>query len=741
MSSVDAPNWAVYRACIVWDVPSLRNLERDDAQRFLDAMRLHPSRGAAEEGLPARMSPVRRAAEGLTAELCGQTDEARAHYRIVAKYPGIRGLLGSCLLAWMNEATPADFSRTVRRLSTITGPGSRDLTARVHCKLAEWAMDHGWADLAVKHYDAAVQLSEGALRRALQGIGDWFGREQVLYFETAGENGTIGYPWIQDRLHYAALDSLENRLKASIKSPWTRTWTFGGAGIVEGLDITAAELQASWAGALWLMPEIRRAHAAMVLERSQQPSDVARAIGLWVRGGGGAVRQLVEVHEGHLSEESVSELVETQLGRGASVYRRGAWLEICQTLWDELPDTLVQDILGRYRPPEEDITLYSEAAKELELFAFLLCREPEELSRVESYSPPHRALVARLLPRPLLPDLEPKAMESLLSAALEPGVKLDDSWESTGWLNLAPMWSRLPRSDREAWRHRLLQLLPPASIPEVAAARLGLLHESDIENSIASYSQTVWEEAEKARRGHFTGWSTSPMINLARLLLGLGRPVADAIDALVSVAVSRYTSSEQRYLALTALRALAEDGLVTAEQAAATFENVSVNAVRTDDRAGDQRLEDMARTALKSRVAFTSRINGVLLAGGRDRDARVREVAIGSVAWLSLRGVEPTAARDAALLGALYDPNPCVQATAVPAIWQGHFVDNNLQAVSLHRLVEAWPESHRRVRIVVAGQLRARRRHRQIRQQLITLAASDRSWQVRHAANGKREIG
>lgn len=67
---------SVYRACITWNVPALRNTGREDVELFKRAIELHPLAFGDKEPLPKRMTPLRRAAEGLKAELTGEVAAA-----------------------------------------------------------------------------------------------------------------------------------------------------------------------------------------------------------------------------------------------------------------------------------------------------------------------------------------------------------------------------------------------------------------------------------------------------------------------------------------------------------------------------------------------------------------------------------------------------------------------------------------------------------------------------------------
>ena len=218
-----AVNDALYRACITWNLPALRNTGLADADRFKNTIQLLPSAFSdTTEFAPKRMTPLRRAAEGLKAELTGKSAIARKHYEVVAKKKGLPGVLGVLLIAWMSDATENDFARVERKLATLTGPGTRDVIARSHCKLATWAYDHGWRDRSAHHFEEARRQAGIDLRIALDGIGHWFGRDRMININRFPTDMTT-FPWIAELVDGAARNFVEKNLRESIKSPYTRS--------------------------------------------------------------------------------------------------------------------------------------------------------------------------------------------------------------------------------------------------------------------------------------------------------------------------------------------------------------------------------------------------------------------------------------------------------------------------------------------------------------------------------------
>lgn len=726
----------IYQACITWNIPALRGTDRDDVDHFKRTIQLLPS-GFNEtyNSIPKRLTPLRRAAEGLKAELTGDPGAARDHYEIVAKRTGLPGVLGTLLIAWMSEATEKDFARVERKLASLTGPGVRDVVARCHCKLATWSFDHGWVDRSHHHYEEARRHAGKSLGMALDGIGHWFGHDRTIYFEHTYDD-MITFPWIDEWVDQAARTSVEKEFRNSYKSPWTRTWSLGMT-TVEGTDIQSAGMQASWAGALWMVPQINRQHAALIMAKSNEPDDVARAIALWAKGGGQDIDQLVSAKEGSLTQTTIDNLLISQLHEGRSVRDRDSWLDICHALWAELPDRLVESFVRGYQGPAPDMWLHSgRGVKELRLFGKLLARSPLAVERAYSFNDWEAGLLARTLIPQLLDGLPPRLRARLLEAGLSNVVLANDDWANTGWASLVTCWTLLDAEVQATLQSSLLDALPDSDIPSAAIIAPHLVPSHRTEARLQTSLHLLSEELKDSVGGRWTGWVTHPAIDVARLALAQGSVSDSAVKRLLSVAIASTTNSEQRRSCLSALQALAEEGLVNRAQVQEAFTPVAISSVMSDDAAVDQRLDDVSRLALTVQFGYEqATAEGPLLAASRDPDTQVRRLAVSAVCRLSLEG-QTSPSFDATLLGALYDPHPRVQAEAVPALWRGKFESHALLEVARARVVEIFPTAHWELRASIAHESALGDGVDPYIQILKHLASQDRSWIVRRAASG-----
>ncbi|MFI2489939.1 hypothetical protein ACH47X_23705 [Promicromonospora kroppenstedtii] len=667
---------------------------------------------------------------GLRAELSGDLEFAKKQYSIVARHSGIRGLFGLLLLAWMSDARRRDFEHVELRLAELSGLGSRDLVARCHCKLASWAGDQGWPDLAAHHFERARAAAGVELRAQLDEIGGWFGANQIIHFGRS-RGDMIQFPWISRHADQAARRSVEERFKLSFRSPWIRTWTFGSPS-PEGSEIQSAELQASWAGALWLLPGIQREHAALLLARSREPDDVVRGIAQWVRGGGTTPGLLIDSLEGHLSSEAVSELLISRLHQGRSVMRTELWWDACLALWSELPPPVVQSLVDLFEPPSEDLSPHSDLAQSLTLFGYLIPQSEQAMQRALQLTDHELGILLR--------SMQPGLIDRLNSTILERGLKgalsdTDGPWHEIGWSALTRAWTRLPAEVAERMQSEMAAQLPHHELPRAANLAPELFTIDMLEHALVASVARVDQFVRDATRGVFKGGPRDPATDVQWLVGALGVSSPEATDALVRQASSAVTGPMQRQASLTALTALARAELVDriAVEPALTPVDSVVSGLMGDDEGTDDRYEELQRHALQLALGYDEHLDGALLAASRDPSARIRALAVSLVSWLTTGIASSSGALDATLLGALYDPHPRVQALAVPSLWRGQFTSEVVRTTAQNRVVEMWPTAHIDFRVSVAHEASI---SADANDQLKTLGAwskSDRSALVRWA--------
>lgn len=739
MKRVERRDDWVYAASIAWNVPELRASDRQDVRDFISVIRLAPTAFTDPGSIraSARMSPILRAAEGLKAELLGDASVAQEHYMRLSRHPGLPGLLGLLLIAWMRDAEEVHFDRAEHRLRILSGATSSDTIARAYCKLATWSSDRGWNERATRYFSAAQTYADDELAAQLAEVAHWFGGHRVLRFDR--ERGPMTtFPWIEVCVDRSAREAVETGFIESFKSPWKRSWTIGSRS-VEGRDIQSAEMQASWAGAMWLLPEIQRQRAARLLAASRDPVDVGRGIGLWVRGGGKATNELADAFEGHLTAESISSLLIDTLHEGRSAPDRNAWMSLCHALWSEMPETVVAGLVSDYEGPDDGIDLYGSDASELLLFAKLLSRSELASSKARTFGPSQLALLARAVPTWLVGYIDPELRATALASALTVPQEQQGEWASAGWPTLARMWTLLPPGIQAELHAAFTRGVPEVDIPVVAELAPSLLAEATLWDVLEDRTAALRKDVSDARRGVITGRVHDPAVDLARLVRLLGRADSNATTALVEMASAGYAAPSQRQAALTSLLSLAREELLSSSEAVESFDRVPAVALMTDDVGVDQRYEDLIRVLIQLSVKYDSKLDGHLLAGTRDTNARVRDAAVSSVTWLSLRGSK-SHALDAALLGALYDPNERVIASAIPAVASGAFANSTLRGAAEARMLELWPSAGLQLRVAIASGVTKVGARSDIQSGLRAMAELDRSSVVRAVAHGDSSL-
>lgn len=707
MSTATRPDDDLYRACITWDVPTIRRYaERDDAMAFLRTVQLMPSAfvSSDETGLrEKRPSPLMKATIGLRAELTGDVDAATTAYRAIARLPGLRGLLGLLLLAWTSSAEPSDFAKVEQRLARITGRGSRDLHARCHAKLALWAEDHGWRELAVRHYDAAVAHAGQELLGRLESVGNFYGRDQVLRFGSASGPMTR-YDWITDLVSDAARKNLDGQFKQSMRNPRTRTWTIGG-GVAEGHEMQSAAFQTSWAGALWLSPQVQRRHAQLILLNSRETADVTRALALFARGGGSDVLSVVNALEGNLSASAVEELLVEQLHEGRSVMRQSIWWELCMGLWHELPSRLVATLVRDLDPSISAPDPSDASAEQLRLFGHLLLLDNKASDKAFALPRPQLGRLLRTIQPGLIRKLDPRIAAEALEAALSEEVP---NWTRAGVPAVVRAWDLLPAKPRSELRDRVAAAVPTYQRSSASIVAPSLYGKADLLEALEMAVSQLSDDMANAKRGMYTGYVTQPAIEIARLVLVLGVRQPFATAALIRLATGTHVVADQRQGALTALLSLAQEGLVTEDELGPVLEGplARLDHVFGEGDGSDEGYESLQTTALRLILRYSPELDAVLLGGSRDSSGRIRALALSTAQWLSLAG-NSSGALDATLLGALYDPDAHVQALAVPPLWRGSFEDDAVRSVAKQRVQDLWSTAHIALRLAVAYEVSA----------------------------------
>jgi hypothetical protein len=720
MSSAD-----LIRAAIIFDVEALR--ADPHGRAFVSVLSLEPQAlsGREEELAEGALSV---ASAGLAAELQGDRVRALSLYRSLSRRRGASGLLGALFIAWLPEASDADFDAVVRKLPAA----DLDLQAWVHCKLMTWAIDHGWRERAARHFDLAIEIAQGDLAEALRRSAGWFDRRVAVTWGHSFTDPLVLCESATSRERTAADEHVKRAFEESIRHPWTRVIRFGGD--VAGLrSVEAADLHASWAGALWLLPNVRQQYARIALPQQSEPEEVSRAIGSWIRGGGKDIARVVDAFEDRLTSETIQDLLIGQLHEGRNAKQRPDWVALCHALWDQLPNDLCLTLVDSFEPFDLS-TPHDERAEEYALFASLVMRTHQEwASRAATFDDAHLATVFRFLHPTLVKFVPSQILERSLNAFLQTLPSISDDWADSGFDTMAMVWQRLPQPKSELGRW-LAELLPQSLAPSVAINVPGLVSRDKLRQARDSAIEQLDTDLDNAKKGTFGLWGMAPAPLLARAVIALGSSTKRATATLVRTATATECSSEQRYYALRALIALAEAGIPAAapRDTTALITTSATPGRYSLDTSADGRLEDVCRLALRVRLSSRPDRSAEILAATRDPDARVREVALQSATWMFGTRRKRSAAIETAVFGALYDPQPRIQAIAAEAVTRYGLEPEALQRVAMQRIEATFMTSQRDVRAAIARGLTTSGRYDGMYGRLRKLTRQDRSFVVRY---------
>lgn len=728
MSNADSD--ARIEAAILWDLPRLRRFKAADTDQFIRVMGLSPrelSKLQQERAPSEGTSPLALASDGLAAELIGENLSAKVAYTSLLDRGGLAPLLGALLLAWMPDAGVSDFRQAEVQIAR-SGLKPR-VRASCSIRLAVWARNRGYGDIAERHYAEALRAARGELRGAIKASGVWFGRSR----DSLGylRSNLVAYPWIMEFESRSARAAAEESLKRKVRSPHTRRFSFGGPP-QPIRDIAAAINQADWVGAAWLLPGLMRLQASLLLtQESVDPVNLRRAIGLWIRGGGSEPHRLFEVFERHFDNETASEILGNQLRLGALVPSYEDWVRICGSVWDQAPESLVSSLIEGLEIRDEWTSSgpHGLASESTSLLAVLAARAPSIWTqRFRGLSIPARCIVARSMATSVMMRLPDHVAEMLADACLgeDREKNLAPEWRSAGWDMLAALTVRLGGDWLAAFREQI----PDSAVP-LAAMTSGLLGEERIIRRLAQIEELLKVDRENWTSGHYLGRVVNPATDAARCVLALGIVRQSTIDLLLAHATDPRATSNQASSAMSALRSLYGASLVDLSVLA----QVAADSRTAGGSRGPWEGDDDVRIEAAERATIAVLVGDqrleFLLAASRDPSILVRRRGV--ALSVGLAATMPGSAMDSVLLGALYDQDPSVQAMAARAVVAGLVADGSISAIAWQRLVENWSRADRLVRASIAEAIGRNDVQTPEAKLLRGLAVSDRSAMVRLA--------
>lgn len=732
-------------AAIKFDEETLLKSDDTGAAHFAGVLRLDPRHLGDSSNRPDFLSNavdvdqsslLFMAAEAIKNVLDGKQDAAIAILADLRPSGSLEHILVLLVQAWLPIGSTSfeEIAAFVQRASI-----DADLKARVYLKLMTWELEaEGKGHRAGTYYDRALEAASPSLQEAIYSVGESFGRETRYYYrEQQVSEELVLYSWIVDSVSHAAADEFV-RMARKRMSPFTRT--MGGDPRTVPVKIRAAEIQAGWAGAYWVLEKIWRIKASMILVNSRDRNERADAITSWILSRGSSLRRLIDENESALNSNLISKILIDDLKTGARVGIND-WIQICLALWDELPTEVSDHLIETLEIPawSSETSAPVRETDAIHLFALLSYIDQHKwIERYESLEPAERLTVCLGLSTRQATELPSQLRNEIRFNLLNYCENQGQNARDHEMLEtLAALVSELPEEDPDNIRFR--EVMPARYAGEIGSRYPRLATAEKVREGFDSAVSSIRQQLSQNRQGQWSTYVSSPALEAARYMMTMGSVDEAAVETLIEFATADFTASSDVIDAVNALSWLADAGLV--DSAAITESRlpyrVNVSPVdrmwtgRDDIRAINATIAGLhARNLDTSRAAIAR-----LVSAARDPDMEVRLLAIGQFDSSNLVVEGLQSAVDAAILGAVYDPDWRVQASAVRAI--PSISDLLVSEIAWSRLISVWDSAHRRVRIAAAStasrQQDIPKMLEALRREVLRLASEDRSFQVRRA--------
>lgn len=640
---------------LVWDVPRLR-AGSVEARQFLAAM--------TAEGWPSEEADEVQGRLGLAAtavahERSQEPQEAAALYQTLGEdeEPWVR-LLGLMLRSWSEtESGPAAIEDSHELLASLDPPP--DLKARLLVKLATYGFDEGAPELGRESLAEAIAFAPpgSQLKRALaiEGLNAGLPYEWSTEEPAPDSDPLVEYPWIESALQRAAQNTLAAQVEASGRGVWTHHFSFGRTPLDDALS---ADVQATWAGALWMRRPIRKQLGAQLLSgAAHTPPQWSFGVLMWALGGGPKPESAYALAEPMLESGSADFIVKTLAEVETSPRFSHRLISVAVEAWDEISEETLRAIVESQPIPSEDE--HPTVAELRRLWAGYAARLTEEwLPRFEEFDSPTQVALLEMIGTRMLSDFPVEAKNAVYGATRR---AIGEDRDIPAQLLMILGASALSGEVDEQMRAAIAEHAAPSAVARLAhAGHLELLTDDALAVARDSLLETVRGEVEKAREGTVSFGSEDARLNLGRIVAstGKGEENTEATAVLMAIATDAGMPSEHLLQARTALTLLRRAGLLSSDQLAAIREaadpagsfpgygNISPDLLRVS------RLRVLAAAPTAEEVV-------AIVGYCRSREAKVRDLALATCldavgASRADREIEPLAW---SLIGGLFDPS------------------------------------------------------------------------------------
>ncbi len=707
------------QAVLVWDIRAISEANSPGATAFRNALGPGPW-----QDIERGDDVLSQAAWALLQERNGNLEAALPGYgALVDSSDAWVSLLGLCLLAW--TSAPDGDAALERAAEVVSSLPRSQLKARLLSKLAGLADDRHSREMFARCVLSAVEVAaEGTqLRRALvhvahsAGLSGWPVSNEDGY--AGDDDPLVKQAWIDDLALRSARGELTELLRSRARSPWS--WQFN-VGRTPADEIIAAELQATWAGALWKRSELQLQVGAQLLQGHQASVQaVVYGLSMWIRGGGDHIAQVIARCEPQFEQTTADQLLKPLVAGpklpGLKGYRLA---QMAVALWDELSEDVIRRLLDHLDPAAGVEPAIDEVRR---FWCAAAVRLPSETAtRLTHLDPEVQVALLSELPHEGLERLPDDVVETLVALLEERSINV-------GALAYAEMRLR-SRAGVEARAHTDL---PPREVAEAVLRDAAAVPSGELAHAEQELLQTFHQEVEQARQGSVGVGGRPTAASLAMIARAKGGAAPETLDALSEVASDKRLPGHLRVDALVALAQLSVADLVPTrilERLASTPEHGTAGFFAPTP----PELLRVSRLLARARILDENE-EAQLFSLVRDKDARIRQLAVDAAGLVLRERSSPTLV--AAVIAGLFDPDEDVVRHAL-----GSLGDAKLEQVRFHdaiveRLQALFSERGRYVRAETVTTARALTRSGHVRPELVALLAraqQDRSWIVRDAA-------
>jgi hypothetical protein len=640
---------------LFWNYPALLR-GSNAAQRFAAAM---VGEDEPEEEIKEGESlGLWRAARAVAAERTHELEKAEALFNelIADENPWI-ALMGLLLRSWSESNSDTETIKATREAIASLDP-EPEVRARLLAKVATFAFDKGAIDLGRECLADAIKLAPRgtALNQALRVEGlnarlkyEWLTEEPI-----PDPDPLVEYPWIEAMAQRAAQSALESQVEASGRGVWTNHFRMGRTPIDHAVS---AEVQATWAGALWMRRPIRKQLGALLLGGgARTPQQWSYGVLMWALGGGTNPDSVFALAEPHLDPESADFIVRTLAESEISPALSSRLLSVTVEAWDEISDDLLREsIEAQPAPTDSEHPVANELRR---LWAGYAARLNEEwLPQFEEFDTATQVALLEVLGTRTLSEF-PSAAKQRVHEAI--GRAIAENLDFGTQLLMIYATSAGTEQPDEEMRAAIAEKASPSTISRLAwAGHLELLNEEALKRAGEQLVNAVRQEAEEARKGTVSFGPEDVRLNLGRLIAAT--PSLNVNDEGTELLLGIATSSDlpgshvlQSRMALTLIRKAEQ--LNRAQLAAMHEARDTSIGFDAFERASPALLEVSRLRVVATELSAEEVV--ALVSHCRSTEAKVRALALATCAEAVKEGPrEGSEALAWSIVGGLFDPN------------------------------------------------------------------------------------